>query len=78
MLGAGEVLKRRLKQGRGEFPIDCPVEDCHIRIHYRVRPFSSSTPTDWIYDSRADYNHGMEFDTGESAGATKSDQCDAN
>lgn len=36
MTGTGEVLKRRLREGRGEFPIDCPLEDNAVRVHYKA------------------------------------------
>lgn len=35
MAGDGKVVKRRIKDGRGEFPIDCPIEDSSVRVHYR-------------------------------------------
>ena len=37
MTGTGEVTKRRVREGRGEFPVDCPLEDCAVRVHFRVR-----------------------------------------
>lgn len=37
MTGDGTVIKRRLKQGQGEFPIDCPLQDTTVCLHYRVR-----------------------------------------
>lgn len=36
MTGNGDVIKRRVKDGVGEFPVDCPVEDCSVSIHYRA------------------------------------------
>ncbi len=36
MTGTGEVTKRRVKEGRGEFPVDCPLEDCAVRVHYKA------------------------------------------
>lgn len=35
MTGDGSVIKRRIKDGRGEFPVDCPIEDSSVRVHYR-------------------------------------------
>ena len=35
MTGDGSVVKRRIKDGRGEFPVDCPIEDSSVRVHYR-------------------------------------------
>lgn len=31
----GGVLKRRLQEGQGEFPVDCPLHDTSVRLHYR-------------------------------------------
>ena len=36
MTGNGEVVKRRVKDGIGDFPTDCPLEDCAVQIHFRV------------------------------------------
>jgi hypothetical protein len=33
-----QVLKRKLRQGRGTFPIDAPVNDATVRLHYSVAP----------------------------------------
>jgi len=35
VLGNGQVFKKRLVDGEGEFPVDCPLEDCVVRVHYR-------------------------------------------
>jgi hypothetical protein len=37
MTGDGSVVKRRIRDGRGEFPVDCPIEDSSVRVHYRWR-----------------------------------------
>ena len=44
MTGTGEVLKRRLKDGQGEFPVDCPLTDTTVRAHYRVRAVRGGVP----------------------------------
>ena len=31
------MTKRRIKEGVGEFPVDCPLEDCAVRVHYSAR-----------------------------------------
>lgn len=36
MTGTGEVTKRRLREGKGEFPVDCPLEDNAVRAHYKA------------------------------------------
>jgi hypothetical protein len=35
MTGDGSVVKRRIRDGHGEFPVDCPIEDSSVRVHYR-------------------------------------------
>lgn len=35
VLGNGQVFKKRLIDGQGEFPVDCPLEDCVVRVHYK-------------------------------------------
>ena len=37
MSGDGSVIKRRLRLGNGEFPVDCPIEDTTVRVHYRLK-----------------------------------------
>ena len=32
VMGDGEVTKRRLVQGKGQFPVDCPVHDALVRL----------------------------------------------
>lgn len=36
MTGTGEVTKRRLREGVGEFPIDCPLEDNAVKAHFKA------------------------------------------
>ncbi|GJP61084.1 hypothetical protein CLOP_g18290 [Closterium sp. NIES-67] len=35
VLGNGCVIKRRLQDGTGDFPIDCPLQDSVVHIHVR-------------------------------------------
>lgn len=35
MAGDGGVVKRIARKGRGEFPIDCPLEDSRVAVHLR-------------------------------------------
>lgn len=32
LTGDGAVVKRRVRDGRGEFPADCPLQDCVVRV----------------------------------------------
>lgn len=38
MTSDGGVVKRTVRPGRGEFPVDCPLEDSLVRVHYRFGP----------------------------------------
>ncbi|KIY95067.1 hypothetical protein MNEG_12894 [Monoraphidium neglectum] len=65
MAGDGGVLKRRIRAGRGEFPIDCPLNDTTVKLHYRARPHRPGATEleggggggggggGWAYDSAA-------------------------
>lgn len=35
MAGDGQVMKRIVRKGEGEFPVDCPLEDSRVRMHCR-------------------------------------------
>ena len=37
VFGDGFVVKRREREGPGEFPADCPLKDCRVRVHFRAR-----------------------------------------
>ena len=39
----GRVTKKRVKEGRGEFPADCPLGDCAVRVHVRAVELVSGT-----------------------------------
>ena len=55
MTGTGEVVKRRLVEGSGEFPMDCPLNDTTMRLHYRVRRGGGEPgqpPSPWVFDTR--------------------------
>ncbi|PNW88165.1 hypothetical protein CHLRE_01g017200v5 [Chlamydomonas reinhardtii] len=42
MTGTGEVTKKRLREGTGDFPIDCPLNDTTVRLHFKARPFTAT------------------------------------
>jgi hypothetical protein len=65
MTGDGQVLKRRLVEGSGEFPMDCPLNDTTVRLHFRARPVREP-PAEWVHDSRGGdaAAQPLEFDTG--------------
>ena len=44
MTGDGKVMKRRLRDGRGEFPVDCPIEDSTVRVHFRCATAPGQPP----------------------------------
>ena len=43
VMGDGQVTKRVIQRGTGEFPIDCPLEDTSVKVRMRVRERSSSS-----------------------------------
>ncbi len=43
MTGNGEVMKRRIREGRGQFPMDCPMADSRLQIHYKYALLSCLT-----------------------------------
>lgn len=36
LVGDGSVTKRRVVDGSGEFPADCPLDDNAVRVHVRA------------------------------------------
>ncbi|XP_002528185.2 peptidyl-prolyl cis-trans isomerase PASTICCINO1 [Ricinus communis] len=64
MLGDGRLIKRRLCDGRGEFPMDCPLHDSLLRVHYKGMLLDEENKV--FYDTRVD-NDGqpLEFSSGE-------------
>ncbi|XP_052148165.1 peptidyl-prolyl cis-trans isomerase PASTICCINO1 isoform X2 [Oryza glaberrima] len=64
MLGDGRLIKRRVVDGKGEFPMDCPLHDSLLRVHYKGMLLDE--PKSIFYDTRVD-NHGepLEFCSGE-------------
>lgn len=64
MLGDGRLIKRRVVDGRGEFPMDCPLHDSLLRVHYKGMLLDE--PKSVFYDTKID-NGGepLEFSSGE-------------
>ncbi|KAJ0088235.1 hypothetical protein Patl1_31761 [Pistacia atlantica] len=64
MLGDGCLIKRRLRDGKGEFPMDCPLHDSLLRVHYKGMLLNEEKRV--FYDTRVD-NDGqpLEFSSGE-------------
>ncbi|XP_057511964.1 peptidyl-prolyl cis-trans isomerase PASTICCINO1 [Actinidia eriantha] len=64
MLGDGRLIKRRIRDGRGEFPMDCPLHDSLLRVHYKGMLLNEEKTT--FYDTKVD-NDGqpLEFSSGE-------------
>ena len=58
VIGTKEIMKSRIKNGQGEFPIDCPIEDCFVKIHCIGR----------LKDTRDDQSALPFWDTGEKEG----------
>ncbi|XVE96971.1 hypothetical protein REPUB_Repub02eG0270000 [Reevesia pubescens] len=64
MLGDGHLIKRRLQDGKGEFPMDCPLHDSLLRVHYKGMLLNEEKTV--FYDTRVN-NQGepLEFSSGE-------------
>lgn len=64
MLGDGRLIKRRLRDGKGEFPMDCPLQDSLLRVHYKGMLLNKEKTV--FIETRID-NDGqpLEFSSGE-------------
>ncbi|BAT96328.1 Peptidyl-prolyl cis-trans isomerase [Vigna angularis] len=64
MLGDGRLIKRRIRDGKGDFPMDCPLHDSLLRVHYKGTVLNEEKKV--FYDTRVD-NDGqpLEFCSGE-------------
>ncbi|XP_024390652.1 peptidyl-prolyl cis-trans isomerase PASTICCINO1 isoform X1 [Physcomitrium patens] len=63
MFGDGGLIKRRLRDGLGEFPVDCPLQDSVLRVHYKAM-----LPDDGgriFIDTRSNGGEPVEFASGE-------------
>ncbi|KAG9453218.1 hypothetical protein H6P81_006122 [Aristolochia fimbriata] len=64
MLGDGRLIKRRIADGKGEFPMDCPLNDSLLRVHYKGMLLNEEKTV--FYDTRVDNNgEPLEFGSGE-------------
>lgn len=64
MLGDGRLIKRRIRDGKGEFPMDCPLHDSLLRVHYKGMLLNEERTV--FYDTRVDNNsQPLEFCSGE-------------
>lgn len=65
MYGDGRVMKRRLIEGKGDFPIDCPMEDCQVHFTYKARSASVGAKCEsWAFDSKGS-SDVLHVDLGE-------------
>ncbi|XP_059667885.1 peptidyl-prolyl cis-trans isomerase PASTICCINO1 isoform X1 [Cornus florida] len=64
MLGDGRLIKRRIRDGRGDFPMDCPLQDSLLRVHYKGMLLDDDKTV--FYDTKVDNNgEPLEFSSGE-------------
>ncbi|CAN8254607.1 unnamed protein product [Cochlearia groenlandica] len=64
MLGDGRLIKRRIQDGRGEFPMDCPLQDSRLSVHYKGMLLNEEKTV--FYDSRIDNSdQPLDFSSGE-------------
>lgn len=64
VLGDGRLMKRRIRDGKGEFPMDCPLHDSVLRVHYKGMLLNEEKTV--FYDTKVDNNgQPLEFSSGE-------------
>ncbi|XP_047330537.1 peptidyl-prolyl cis-trans isomerase PASTICCINO1 [Impatiens glandulifera] len=64
MLGDGRLIKRRVRDGQGEFPMDCPLHDSLLRVHYKGMLLNEEKTV--FYDTKFDNDgQALEFGSGE-------------
>ncbi|XP_034693659.1 peptidyl-prolyl cis-trans isomerase PASTICCINO1 [Vitis riparia] len=64
MLGDGRLIKRRIHDGRGDFPMDCPLHDSLLCVHYKGMLLNEEKTV--FYNTRVDNNgQPLEFGSGE-------------
>ncbi|KAK9986456.1 hypothetical protein SO802_031407 [Lithocarpus litseifolius] len=64
MLGDGRLIKCRIHDGKGEFPMDCPLYDSLLHVHYKGMLLNEERRV--FYDTRVDNNdQPLEFSSGE-------------
>ncbi|KAI3921976.1 hypothetical protein MKX01_005665 [Papaver californicum] len=64
MLGDSRLIKRRIRDGKGEFPMDCPLQHSLLLVHYKGMLLDEQKTV--FYNARVD-NGGqhVEFGSGE-------------
>lgn len=64
VLGDGRLIKRRIRDGRGDFPMDCPLQDSLLHVHYKGMLLNEEKTV--FYDTKLN-NDGqpLEFRSGE-------------
>ncbi|GER39901.1 peptidyl-prolyl cis-trans isomerase PASTICCINO1 [Striga asiatica] len=64
VLGDGRLIKRRLRDGRGDFPMDCPLQDSLLHVHYKAMLLNEEKTV--FYDTKINNNgQPFEFRSGE-------------
>ncbi|XP_057983510.1 peptidyl-prolyl cis-trans isomerase PASTICCINO1 isoform X2 [Malania oleifera] len=64
VLGDGRLIKRRIHDGRGEFPMDCPLQDSLLHVHYKGMLLNDEKTV--FYDTQINNNgQPLEFSSGE-------------
>ncbi|KAK1321113.1 Peptidyl-prolyl cis-trans isomerase PASTICCINO1 [Acorus calamus] len=64
MLWDGRLIKRRIVDGKGDFPMDCPLHDSLLRVHYEGTHLNEEKTV--FHETRVDNNgEPLEFSSGE-------------
>ncbi len=62
LMGDGKTMKRILRKGKGEFPIDCPMEDTRVVLRAKIRGRGAETA--WSQFMAAAVDEEVEIETG--------------
>ncbi|WOL07778.1 hypothetical protein Cni_G16526 [Canna indica] len=64
MLDDGRLIKHCIVDGQGEFPMDCPLRESLLKVHYKGMLLNKKKAV--FYDTRVDnYGQPLEFKSGE-------------
>lgn len=70
VFGDGVVFKERVKEGSGEFPVDCPVRDCEVAVRFTVRGIAMGDADGASETSDTERDTSLEGDDSEKRSDT--------
>jgi hypothetical protein len=64
LMGDGQTMKKIIKKGRGEFPMDCPMEDTRVVFKAKIRAKDTGLDTAWLPLLSASIEDEKDLQTG--------------